>query len=433
MANIFISFYNGVTDPNNPKAIPCFYETFCNCLEKSGNKLLVYTAKNFNVDLNKVPKRLLKEIKEFEPDLIILFNNAFYDISKHFDCPIVIYEVDSPLLYYNKEAIKRNVSRYKFFVPQSESIKILQEQFGVNQKDILLVPFFTEIKAEDVEFKTNISFIGSKFIVDPSKTPYNKFISQNPDDEEINTYRKLLKVFYDYPYVNLQKLFEENNVTSKNIKRYFHVGDLLNSLSDYNRVETLNAVADLGLDLYGTANWRCGRYNKPWLALSYKSTPVYSIKHNQDVYNSSKIGININHIQAKTGFSWRVCDIMASNACLVTEYKSDLKKCFPDVDLPFFTNPYEARQLCVKLLENENMRRDIVLQSQEVINKSYRFANMKKSIEDYLGMKLDGSCEKNAKFIFNNTSAKNSIKFEIRLMMYMYNKLTRKLLEKGLI
>lgn len=433
MANIFISFYNGVSDPNNPNAIPCFYETFCNCLEKLGNKLFVYTRRSFNLDFENIPKNLLSEIKEFNPDLIILFNNAFYDVSKHFDCPIVVYEVDSPLLYLNKEGLKKNISRYKFFVPQEESVKVLQEQFGVDKKDILLVPFFTEIRAEDTEFKTNISFIGTKFIYSTRKSPFAKFMTQNPDDEEVKLYKILLDEFCENVYLDKDELFKKYNVQSKNIDKRFQVSELLQYLSDYNRVKTLSSVADLGLDLYGTANWRSDTYNEPWLILSYKNKAVYSIKHNQDIYNSSKIGININHLQAKTGFSWRVCDIMASNACLVSEYKSDLKRCFPEIDIPFFTNSYEAREQCVKLLNNENLRKDIVLQSQAAINKSYRFSNVKRIMEEYLNMQLEGNGSGETKFLMNNDEAKKSIKFKIRLMMYLYNKLSRKLIEEGVI
>lgn len=433
MANIFIAFYNAVSDPDNQSAMPCYYETFINSLEKLGNKLFVYTRKKYNIDFNNIPKNLLSQIQDFNPDLIILFNNAFYDVSKHFDCPIIIYEVDSPLLYLNKEGLMENISRYKFFVPQTESLKILKEQFCVKDKDIILIPFFTEIKAEDKEFITNISFIGSKFVTDNKKSPFSRFLLNNPSDDEVRLYKELINEFCNNVFWDKKCIFEKYNVTSKSINDNFIINELLQYLSDFNRVNTLSSIADLGLDLYGTQSWINDTYNEPLLILNYKNKPVYSLKHNQDIYNSSKIGININHLQAKTGFSWRVCDIMASNACLVSEYKPDMKKYFSGLNLPFFTNRFEAREQCIKLLKNENYRRDIVMQSQEIINKAYRFDNVQKIIEDYLGISLVGNAKGECKYIFNNEQVKQNVKYKYRLMIGLYNKIEKKLRKKGYV
>ncbi len=401
--NIFISLFSSIEDPNNPNvAIPCFYETIIEDFKKSGHNLFVFVSKNFGANYENIPQELLDEIKAFKPDLFILFNNTFYDISKYFDVPIVVYEVDTPLFYSNRESLKKNISRYKFIISQEESVKTLEDMFNVNSKNILKIPFFTEVHAENLPIEQNISFIGTKFVNSQHQNIYNKFMMQNPDNEEIIQFKSIINEFLNNPLITKQEILAKVNTKSSKIIDNLDLNYLIFLLSDYNRVETLDAVADLGLRIYGTKNWITDTYNKPNLILNFINTPVYSLKHNQDIYNSSKIGININHLQACSGFSWRVCDILASNACLVSEYKSNIESFFVKANIPMFTNHYEAREICKKLINNENMRKDIVAASQEIIDSKFRYKYTKREIENFLN--LD----------FSNINNTPSIKYKIQ-------------------
>lgn len=394
--HIFISLFSGINDEGSVNgSIPCFYETVIKNLEKLGNNLLVHVSKDWNRPYDKIPDKLLTQIKEFNPDLLILFNNTFYDVSREFDCPIVIYEVDSPIFYSNKNALKENIARYKFIVSQDESVEILESEFRVNRKNILKVPFFTEIHAKDIPIRHNISFIGTKF---SNQNIFSKFMKSNPNEKEIDLFKKLIKEYKYNTFVTTNSLIEKFNIKSKKILANFDTNKIIGDLSDYNRTKTLSCVADLGLRLYGTPEWIFDNYNEPEVILSYINKPVYSLKHNQDIYNSSKIGININHLQACSGFSWRVCDILASNACLVSEYKPNVEKYFGKAGVPTFTNPYEAREICIKLLNNENMRKDIVAASQEIIESNFRFKYVLQEIEDFIGFKLESDNKPEVKY-----------------------------------
>jgi len=433
MSKIFISFFSGVIDSNNPEAIPCFYESFIQGLKNQGNEIFVHITKKFGVNFNNIPESLLSEIKDFNPDVMFFFNNSFYDVSKEFDCPIFVYEVDSPLFYSNKEALKQNIDRYKFIVVQEESAKILKEEYKAKDNNILIAPFFTEIQNEKAEIKQNICFIGSKFTSAKNNTPYSKFMTSNPSKDEIILYKKLLAEYEKNPFLTKEELFKKFHVSSKLIIQNFVMYTIMFLISDYNRTKTLSCVSDLGLKIYGTSGWMEDNYNEPGLILNFDKTPVYTLKDNQNTYNTSKIGININHIQAKQGFSWRVCDIMASGACLVSEYKPDLVKYFSSINLPMFQNPYEARELCVKLLNEENYRNDIVAASNEIINKSFRFCNVKNLIENYFGISLSGKQESVKLVIDQVELEKRNIKPKYKMYLYLYNKLKKKLERKGLV
>lgn len=387
MAKVFLAFFNGTKRANEPNAMPIFYEAFIKGLQDSGNDVFAVMHSNWNADFlkNGIPETLLNDIKLFNPDIIFLFNNNFYDLSKYFDCPIIIYEVDSPLYYKNQEILKAKPERFQYFVSASTSKDTLINDFKVPKKNILQVPFFTAVQAENIEKKHNICFIGTKFR-NSYKHCFNNFMETNPTDEEREEFKNLMLKLQDNVFISKEELFK--NTTSQKILSTFKPYDVTFMLSDYRRIDVLSAIADLGINIWGTPNWASDFYNEPWLILNFHNEAVYTIKHNQDIYNSSKIGINIGHLQAKKGFPWRVFDIMASNACLVTEYHGDFSKYLPDLKLPYFSNAWEAREICKKLLDNENYRLDIVAQSQEFVNKNYRFINTLKIIENHLNLSL---------------------------------------------
>ena len=434
MKNIVISFFSGIKDPCCENPIVCFYETIIESLRKSGNNVFVYIASEFSGNFEEIPPDLLKELKEFNSDVFFLFNNNFFDISDKFDCPIVIWGVDAPMGYSNYEKLKKNSDRYKYIVYSERDVFFLVSKFFVQRNNILVSPVFTEIRAEDVEKRNNISFIGSKFIDLSVKTPWQRFMEEDPEEDEKSLYWRMVNYCRNDPYISKKDLFDLFSVQSDLIKKQFNISDVAFYLSDKNRVTVLASIADLGLDLYGTPNWILDRYNEPDLISCYVKKHVYSLKHNQDVYNSTRIGININHVWARDGLPWRVCDIMASSACLVSEYKDDLKKYFKNLKIPTFTNIYDARSLCIKLLKNENLRLDTVAACNEVIDKSYRFRHARENIEDFLNIDLDGEGEGQVSYYRQEKKKKeNKIKLKKWIRLYIYNKLLAKLKEKSLI
>ena len=444
MARIFLSFFNGIQCEDDENVMPAFYEAFCNGLKQNGNDVFVVMHLYWGKNLGKAPALLLKEIKNFNPDLIILFNNAFYDLSKDFDCPIVVYGVDSPLYYSNKECLKKNPQRYTIFELQEASAETLRQDFNIPAENIHILPFFTEIRAENKEFKRNICFIGTKF-GNNVQNCINRFMIGKPNDALKNEYITLIQKVRENPFIDEDKLLED--VHSIKLIKCFDKKDIIMSLSTYQRLQTLDAVSDLGLEIWGTSNWASDNFGLPYLNLCYNSEQVYSILHNQEIYNTSRIGISISHLQAKEGFPWRILDIMASNACLVSDYHKSFEKYFPKLKLPCYGNQFEAREVCSKLLKDEAWRRDIVLQSQEIVNKNYRFENTLKKIEDCLGFNLHSKQEGSLKisdinrWLMPNINENESCrKVDIKLLS-LHNKyrfkvwkhLDKKLRKKGII
>ena len=397
MSKILIAFFNAIDDLANANGMPCFYESFIQELSALGNSLLVYHHGNWEGRWGKLPFGIKKEIETFQPDVALIFNNNFYDLSEDFDFPIVVYEVDSVLYYKNIDILSQKKGRFKYLVPQRESIEAIHATLEVPRNNIRYLPFFTSIQREDVEKVCNISFIGTRFITRyREKTLWNDFMQGQPSAEDIKQFRNMMEFVASHPFLPEAELHQHFSSICPELLQWLKKSEILDTLSGARRILTLSAVSDLGLSLYGTKSWITENSDDPLLPLSFNEGQVYSIRHNQDIYNSSKLAINVNHLQAISGFSWRVCDIMASSACLVSEFKQELARNFPRVPLPTFTNRHEAYDICRKLLREDALREDIVRASNEAIEAGYRFKHLIPELEEFLGIRLfsDASLEK---------------------------------------
>lgn len=388
MANIFISFSHVLYKKSNAQGVfPVFYDLFISKLIEFGNNVYYMDSNPMSTNIEAPSnKNFLKPLHDIKPDLIILFNNRFpkIDLSKHFDCPVCIYGVDTVLLYSNKEILKTN-SNYKYIVCSSEDITLLKEQFNVSEDRVLKIPFFTGVNAEEKPIQSNISFIGSQWCY-PNLV--EKFMSLHPSDDEVRLFQQMVQEVKENPFLDESILKSKYSELSDKVASVININQTLWHISSLNRVKVLSSIASLGLKIYGPASWSKLNYY-PEISLSYSPKLIHSVKDNQDCYNSSKIGISMSHAQSIDTFPWRITDIMASNACLVTDYHSDFEKYFPGIKIPVYKSPHEARQICEYLLKNEAERKDIVKQCNAVINDKYRFENYLPDIERFLNIKLD--------------------------------------------
>lgn len=389
MANIVVAIYNPLIRGNG---IYPYFEVFLQELKALGNNVLCFEKVALEIKLNEnIPDRYLEQIQNFKPDLFILFNNQFWDISKYFDCPIIIYDVDSPNAFGNIEKLKGN-GRYKYLTIQKDGIDIIQKALESSDIEVQYIPPFTGLKADNTNPNINIAFCGSHWVWNDFVHIEN-FARLKPTKDETYWAKQVYKLFCENPFSTSEELYESLGVNPANKLRFNDNFILSTRISGLKRLRYLLAIEDLGLEIRGLHWTAPGTLLKsfPELLLSYSSDVVNDMKTTESFYNSAKIGLNINHIQAKSGFSWRVADILASNACLVTEPSADFK------DLKFkvatFESPAELRDVCKKLQNNENLRMDLIQYAHEIIDKNHRFSSILPIIEDFSGVKLHSDIE----------------------------------------
>ena len=442
MAKILILRFQFPVD-NDVNVKGCYFESLIGDLEKNGNEIMwlnTFQSLYYKENSRKFKKWIesfIPKIKEFNPDIIFTFNNTiFEEIIKVTNCPILLYEADLVEFFAHKEYIKKYIDRYYITLGSLKNIETYKQLGFTEDKMIKLHPT-TSIKRENKEKVNNISFIGSCF---PrfNKKSMTKILSNDKN----NLYGMYLEYWnnHNYNYEELcQKYIPEFDIQPLD---YYKLLDP--------RRYILMSVLDLGLKLYGV-NWESLPTDMLPLVAAFDKTPVYSLEHNQDIYNSSHVNLSINHPQCVGDtFPWRVYDIMASSGVLVSSYAQALKDYTKGyVDIPMYESPYEARDLCKKMLNEPTLREDIILASNAFIEKFGKWQTNFEKIEEYTGVKItnnDGNGSViDVDYILNipRNMAKSRIKSVFYSTMYglsqipgiyeLYGKMGREKLYRGLL
>lgn len=379
MTKVLVLFYQ-YSFNGNDKNIFCYYESFAKELVRYGNEVMMVNLASYKKDywdytlLNE--NYLNEKIKNFNPDIIFTYNNQIYkNIFNITNCPVLIFDADSSCLFPCKDFIQKYQDRY-YMITHYENWENNYEEFGILKDRICSIHLATAIENEKIEKDKNISFIGTKFtpIIPEELIDYIKNNNQSIYDA--------LKEFwqtgiYDYEYL-IKKHCPNSNFNKT----------ILHNIFD-SRNYVLSSVLDLGLELYGEL-WN--EYPDPNIPLfsAFNNEPKFSLKHNQDLYNSSKICLSISHPQTKGfAFPWRVYDIMASNSVLVTSESKLLKQQTDGfVDLPMYSSPFDVREMCKKLLLEPNLRDDITEASNKFIEAKGRWKDNFEKIESFVNIKL---------------------------------------------
>lgn len=388
MANVVVAMYRFSKDALIPNSMPPFYEALLKGLKDNGNHVLCVYHDIYGMvwdDLS-CPEFMMQKIAEFSPDAFILFNYEFFDYSKEFNVPFIVYDVDSPNRYQNKTAISKQPDRYKFAVLQECGGELIKNFYSVKDDQIRYIKPFTAVKNRNSQNQSNIGFCGSHWLWRGCESVYN-FMKMKPTTEERKMALEVLERYKKFPYGDTADIYEQCGYKPDRMLQNQALM-LAGRLSGLKRAAYLSCLVDLGLEIRGEF-WNHPSLNFfPEVALCYNPEPTVTVFENESFYNSLKIGFNINHIQAQEGFSWRVCDILASNACLVSEYTPGLAQHFSKLGIPMYTSKEEARELCVQLLKDESRRNEIVAASNELIEKEYRFRNILGDLEELCGISL---------------------------------------------
>ncbi|MEM6812430.1 MAG: hypothetical protein AAF549_08180 [Pseudomonadota bacterium] len=345
MARIFVSFFS----PLGSEKILSYYEGFLNSLADQGNDVL-YSVSNdilsrpWDDDSQTIlgfdKKRFTTALENFKPDVAFIFNNSgVKDLHEIIDCPIAIMEADLALYYSNKTTLKNNNDKYNYFYTSEKNREMIKDLFSVDDKYIFKINHATAVNSEFLEKTNNISFIGSAFIV---------------PNEIRNKIKRFKSTDIDLFFTKLKNNPNLLDGVPISYKEY------LNIKSSQDRMYVLQSICDLGLNLYGKG-WDDLENTPIDLCKIFEKKDTYTLKQNQDIYNKSKISINISHAQAADTFPWRVTDILASSSCLITQNNQGVKDFLKGyIDIPMYDNIYEVRELCKKVLKDEGWKKEII-------------------------------------------------------------------------
>lgn len=399
MARIFISYFSDYGE--------AMYDAISSVLVGNGNDIL-----RLNINIPEVKRTywggesylsddgILAEIKIFNPEIVFNFNHSLpynvYSILSE-TCKVCVIDADNPETFWNKDVLRKNKDEYVYLGLQSYSKSMYESFFSGKQiKNYLYFPPATIVKNIELKQDKNISFIGSNFY--PLEVPVGEDFYTK---DALELYDKLKNDYY-FPIEKLGDIgrdWESKKWVYEKVRAYY-VGQ--------DRLKYLQCLTDLGFTLYGVRWWNRIAYYDFDIAKCFDSTPQVSIEENQWVYNTSKISVNISHPQAKSSFSWRVMDIMASNACLLMEDKPDWKALFAkylsDETLSsiIYKDRYDMRSKAIVLLKDEALRRRCVKDLNKAIEKAGRWEHRFKNLEAFVNLKLVSTKKGGGRYIYIN-------------------------------
>lgn len=386
-----------------PFSPDCYVQGFANALTRMGN-----TVKSIVLNDLK-PSQIEAEIISFKPDFLFVFNNYCMSekILKKTNCPIVLVVCDSLPFLNNLDLVHKNKDRYYFLHTSEDSYNQIDDVFPETPENrSVILGHVTDLRKKDIEQDIPISFVGSLGNWDISFSQYWKYASDinYSNQAEVEALNLKKKAFLDQlreyavsPLDTKSSVLEKpalqgfDKITGIGYSRaivYLRTCNL--------RFAVLEQLTDLGLKIYSCPRGMVDvvRYNIKMFEC-FDFTPSVTLADSEVTFNRSKISMNLPHAHVVKGFSWRVPDILASNACLLSDYRPDLKKLMTGyIDMPMYQSPAEARELAQKLLKDEVWRKEIVAASQQMIEDKCRFEHRLRKVAKKTGLKLEYPEEK---------------------------------------
>lgn len=421
MSNVCILFHY----PCPITKLPSYYDQLANELEQSHTVLVVNLMKMDMIDENIVSKIVL-----FKPDLIITFNNAIYpSIYEKTDCKILVIEADSyPHAFHYIDSMMTHRNKIYIGCLHENSRRRLRniihwvhdEQLIVFKNSTSFLNVDTAINHQDI----NISFIGSFPIITEQDNSISRFLSHHRTN---HTELRRIKTILEKSIINIHDITEDELISIQS-----NFDDLFRYISYRQRTKVLESIADLGLVAFAQISG-----DTPYLSLLgdlifslHVVNEMLTAFDNKVIYDRSKVSVNVHYahnllIPELSIYSWRVCDILASQSCLVSTYCPALNQDFSKwVNIPQFSNPSEAYDICKKLLADDHWRHDIIHASQiAIIEGGFTFRdrvreleslfnlvpNINKNESDYLFLSSSISVQNKSSSIFNRIKERLSV------------------------
>lgn len=415
MSKIVLSFISPVMGGK----LLCYYDQFASSLKQNHDVFCFNVFRNFyKENLNKA---ISDKIIEIKPDLIICFNHVIDEkVYRNTDCPVLIIEADSFQSFANKTLIKKYLERIYLGVGHENRIKLYCDFLPFMKKDrIFTFPPATNLKNEKCKQDINISIISTVIGLNTYDPVVSLIMSNRFNKNKLSQIKALIEKCKK----NINQLSEGNKFDIK-------YDDMSQYISYQNRAYLLDQLADLGLTVFGQY-YNEGAIFESLHSLSFclSDQDVFSAKENQDVYNRSKLSVNLHFAQntnekSISSYSWRVPDIMSTNACLVSTNCEAIRQDFGKwVNIPMFNTRYEARELCQKLLAEDNWRKDIIAASNLAIKEGkFTFDERVKNIEEIFNLKINETKKCEGLYFYTNTQ---------RIKVFALSKFYKKYIESS--
>lgn len=331
---------------------------------------------------------LIKFIKQRKYSLVLSFNNAMLtdNVLKAVGDRVGVCLVDELNHLFDHssmgylELYRQN--EIKIFVSSRDIYKRLMSELPDSEYKLCFIPTATDTAFRDLSFvketgyQHNISIVMSFLETNCIRHVLTHSAMENPD-----LYQSLIR--WISIIRNGGSLPNDGKDVGEVKLLLDHLRDPLNDLerhiqnyiSDEDRIHAVSTLSDLGLVLFGNLEW-IGKSAKIDSVFRYGERYIASHSDLMKIYCSSKLCVNIPQFHCGNALPYRVVDVMASRALLITkkQKESDLYTIFgTDCAVPTYESQSELRDLCLHYLNNEEERLERVQKCNYYVSKGFSF------------------------------------------------------------
>lgn len=429
---------------NHPYArLDIYLNQFAITFSKLGFNVDVYLANQYverdgiyglskDVDI----KKMNESIKSKKYKFILSINNALLTVRLEAlrDSPVVSLIVDDFNHLFNHDCTgiyDQFVCADKILFSSYSHIKELEFNNSKLIGRVQFLPTATSVSNNALERspprkKYNISWIASLLDGSGFYLLYSRCVDY---PERIMLLRRAIAVARknrEIPYDEcigqecLDSILKEHNWS-----RSFFEMQIQNLISNEARISVFEKLHEFGLAIFGNREWLTASVYHPNI-LNYFHDGGGISKHDEimEIYNSSKICINVSQIQSGSALPYRVIDILASNALLITNYhpESDVFAIFgEDCPIVMYKNLEELSDLCKYFLSHEEERLKLVKKCNELVRSGFDFEDRCRDILNLVDLPApnDGANFYNIQYInsFEFISALGVLKVRVKAIL----------------
>jgi hypothetical protein len=340
--------------------------------------------------------KLLATLRAIDPAFILSTNRGGISrrIMQELSCPIISWLVDHVPFEHVGDGGPLFCSRDHVVVSAARMVETIEKRYPEVKGRVHYLPFATRLDADPLPAGAQdigVSFVGTFFHGNEflnllrayRRDPAVSAALLSVAEAVAGDFRTDTTTLIDR--LGLAPVLAQNRMSARDLEMA-----MANVASMNKRIRALDAIADLGLHLWGTENWLdAAVFSLPLLRCYRFGEFIRTREQLSEVYRRSRIAIDVPHIQAVGGLPYRVFDILASPALLITEFheESDLFRLFgKDVPVPMYRDPDELRALVKHYHSHEDERRQLVARSNALV-KGHTFRDRVKSLFSIAQMK----------------------------------------------
>ena len=354
MARIFITGYD--LDQENVKSIETnhknFYYTLTSLLSDAGNDVLCVDCK---WERNKkIPQNLVDRLKSFDPELCVILNYGFWDLTDYVDCKFIYCDIDSAqdVSLQTNYLIRNTIEKCLFLTTEYAEKERIEETFGIDDNKVRLINIPINNKFEEGVVpvkKYDLLYIGTNRVESAYKA-YRELLSNGATESEIADTKKVLTLIDQDSKSTIQD--EYNNILSfaNNRLDSQSANKIRKDNNAIRKIKMLSSIVDLGLVIKGT-NWNSNAMDYyPEVLKCVENFDQFDINKYIEECSTSKITLWFDDGQYAKGSYSRLIEAIQADTIVIAQKSTRSEKLIELLGLPSFVDENELIKVCKQYL-----------------------------------------------------------------------------------